>query len=142
MHVDPRIARYSLEATGDGGVLAVTIDDQFGSDQIERVRSFLRAQPPRLARGDVGGFRALLGDDAPGLSGIARGHRDLRVAYVDDAEGARLVLHSTRPAVVTAIHRMLNDIVVHFGTLVSVPGTGPDTSTTTNGATVPSDFLG
>ncbi|MGZ4797284.1 MAG: hypothetical protein ACXV8T_15450 [Acidimicrobiia bacterium] len=142
MHVDPNLARYSLEVSDDGGTLAVTVDDQFESDQVERVRAFLRAQPARLARGDVGGLQALLGDDAPGLTTIAYRHADLHVAYVDDATGGRLVLRSTRHEVVAAVHQMLNQILVHFGDVATVPATGPDTSTTTTGPRIPSGLLG
>jgi hypothetical protein len=142
LHVDADLARYTLDPTDDGGSIAIGIDDEFASTQIQLVRSFLRAQQARLARGDAGGLRALLGDDAPGLAAIARGHADLRIAYVDVADGARLVLRSTRPAVVAAIHRMLDDVLRRFGNLATVPSTEPPTSSTSNGPKVPGDFLG
>ena len=142
LHVDPDVARYTLDLTADGGALTIGIDGQFASEQIERARDFLRAQQPRLLRGDVRGLRALLGTDAPGLAALAGGHRDLRVAYIDVPEGGRLVLRTTRPALVTAVHRMLDGTLVRFGDVAIVPTTESGPSTTTSGPSAPSGFLG
>jgi hypothetical protein len=142
LHVDADLARYTVDPTADGGVLAVGIDDQFASTQIERAREFLRAQQTNLARGDVRGLRAVLGAHAAGLAAIARGHRDLRIAYVDEPDGGQLELRSTRPDVVRGIHQMLDDILTRFGKVASVPDHEPSTTLPANSPSVPSDFLG
>ena len=144
MGVRRDLVHYRIDLLPDGGALTVTVDDPFAAQEIGRIGDYLHTQQRRLGAGDVTGLRALLGPDTPGLEALAAAPEALKRGYVELPDGGRIEIRSDRPAQVTAIHQLLNSVLVRFGTRASAGVDEPDTTTTTTAPApaAPDGFLG
>lgn len=142
MRVTPDDVHYRIDLMPDGGALTVTVDDPFAAQEIGRIGDYLRGQQQALGRGDVSGLRTLLGPETPGLAALAAAPKALKRGYVELPAGGRLEVRSDRRAQATAVHRLLNSVVVRFGSSASVGTAEPDTTTTTGAPDAPDGFLG
>lgn len=142
MRVTRNQVHYRIDLTPDGGALTVTVDDPFAAQEIGRVGDYLQGQQRALGTGDVSGLRALLGPDTPGLDALATAPKALKLGYVELPAGGRLEIRSDRRAQATAVHQMLNSVLVRFGPWASAGVDEPDTTTTTPSPPAPDGFLG
>jgi hypothetical protein len=105
MPFDLDATTHHFEPTADGLVEDVWADDPTDGEQVELVRSHLRTERDRFARGDYGDPAAIHGEDMPGLAELAAGADEIEVVYEQVDGGARLVFTSSNPVLVDALHR-------------------------------------
>jgi hypothetical protein len=106
---------HVFNKTANGGVQTVTVLDPADDDQVPLIRSHLREEAKRFARGDFGDPASIHGDDMPGLGELAAAGPALTIAYGDLPDGARMVYSSTDPDIVDALHRWFDAQVADHG---------------------------
>ena len=76
--------------------------------QIGLIRTHLKTEAEKRAKGDYGTPAHIHGASMPGLAAMASGAGSIHVAYVELPAGGRIVYTTSRPALVTAIHAWLD----------------------------------
>ena len=94
---------HVFEPTADGGVQTVIVHDD-DPQQVALVRSHLRKEAVRFARGDFSDPAAIHGTKMAGLELLRSGAKRIAVSYSDAARGARIRYATTDPQLIGAIH--------------------------------------
>ncbi|GBR33945.1 hypothetical protein [Acetobacter peroxydans] len=76
--------------------------------QIALIREHLKTEAARRAKGDYGTPARIHGASMPGLKDMAANAASIRIKYVELPAGGRIIYTTTRPALITAIHKWLN----------------------------------
>jgi hypothetical protein len=111
--LDRTTHRFAKTATG--GVQTVVADDPADSGQIRLIRGHLAEEAARFGRGDFGDPASIHGAGMPGLRELTAGHRNVRTAYADLPDGARITYTATDPALVRALHSWFDAQVADHG---------------------------
>lgn len=103
MPFDQQRAMHMFQQTPTGGVQTVlSRDGDFA--QIAAIRSHLRQEADKFARGDFSDPATIHGQQMPGLSVLKTAGQNLRVAYQELPLGAQMTFTTHDPATVTALH--------------------------------------
>lgn len=76
--------------------------------QIALIREHLKTEAARRAKGDYSTPARIHGASMPGLKDMAANAASIRIEYVELPAGGRITYTTTRPALITAIHKWLN----------------------------------
>src|SRR5262245_15083733 len=102
---------FDLEATThhfepDPGGLTQTVvaDDRTDADQVALVRSHLRDEADRFARGDFDDPAHIHGDAMPGLADLRAGYAAVDVSYADVPAGGEITYRTSDAVLVQALH--------------------------------------
>jgi hypothetical protein len=115
MPFDLDATTHTFTDTDNGGVQVVTADDPDDAAQIELVRTHLRRERDKFARGDYEDPAAIHGHDMEGVTELAAGHREIAVTYTDLPAGGRLKYSTGRPDLVAAVHAWFARQVMDHG---------------------------
>jgi hypothetical protein len=115
MPFDLNRTMHIFEPTTDGGVQTVIVHDG-DPQQIELVRSHLRKEARRFARGDFSDPAAIHGKNMPGLAQLRAGAKRIAVNYADATRGARIRYTTADPRLISAIHAWFGAQVKDHGT--------------------------
>jgi hypothetical protein len=96
---------HRFDPRASGGVQTVVADEP-DAEQVELVRSHLRDEAERFARGDFDDPMAIHGMEMPGLAELRAGAASGRVTidYEDVPTGGRLTYHAGERTLVAALH--------------------------------------
>lgn len=89
--------------TARGGVQTVMVHDGDPA-QVALVRSHLRVEAARFARGDLRDPATIHGNRMPGLRTLSAGAGRVAVTYADVPSGGRITYTTGDPRLVTALH--------------------------------------
>jgi hypothetical protein len=104
MPFDLSATTHVFDATGDGGIQTVIVDDPTDRDQITLIRSHLREEVERFRVGDFGDPATIHGHDMPGLSVLEAKPEALEISYRELRAGAEVTYRSDDPSVIAALH--------------------------------------
>jgi hypothetical protein len=104
MPFDLALTQHFFDDKPTGGLETVTANDKRDARQIDLIRSHLKAEAERFARGEFSDPGAIHGADMPGLATLAAAGSKLKVAYSDHPAGASIAFTSSDSATVRAIH--------------------------------------
>lgn len=104
MPFDLARTQHFFDDTPTGGVETVTANDKRDAKQIELIRSHLRSEAQRFARGDFSDPAAIHGQEMPGLASLAASGARLQVKYKQLANGASITFASRDKSTVAAVH--------------------------------------
>lgn len=106
---------HTFDKTADGGIQRVHVRGG-ATEQIEKIRSHLRAIAAAFSSGDFSGPMHVHGTGMPGLAELrAAGPGQLEVAYRDIDDGAELAYTGHSPPIVDAIHRWFDAQLADHG---------------------------
>ncbi|BDE07377.1 hypothetical protein WPS_26530 [Vulcanimicrobium alpinum] len=103
MPFDQSASMHVFVPTARGGVQTVMVHDGDPA-QVALVRSHLRAEAARFARGDFRDPAAIHGTRMPGLRTLSAGAGRIAVTYADVATGGRITYATGDPRLVRALH--------------------------------------
>ncbi|MBG0830096.1 aspartate carbamoyltransferase [Planomonospora sp. ID67723] len=106
---------HRFAKAGDGGVQTVTADDPADAAQIRLIREHLTEEAARFGRGDFGDPASIHGGQMPGLRELSTGYRNIKVAYAELPDGAKLTYTASDPVLVTALHAWFDAQVSDHG---------------------------
>ncbi len=97
---------HIFQDTAIGGVQRVTANDPNDTENTALIRSHLREEAARFARGDFADPSYLHGEEMPGLSELERAGEanQLTVSYSDTENGGEIVYSSEEADVIIALH--------------------------------------
>jgi hypothetical protein len=108
--------QHVFTKTADGGVQRVVARNGH-AEQIDRIRSHLRAISDAFTQRDFSGPAHIHGEDMPGLAALKSAPRDdLTVAYRDIDDGAEITYRARTDALRDAIHRWFDAQLADHGT--------------------------
>jgi len=108
--------QHVFTKTTDGGVQRVVARGDH-AEQVDRIRSHLRAISDAFTQRDFSGPAHIHGEDMPGLAALKAAPRDdLTVAYHDIDDGAEITYRARTDAVRDAIHRWFDAQLADHGT--------------------------
>lgn len=96
---------HVFEETEDGGLQQVLVKDTADREQIALIRSHLREEAARFARGDFSDPARIHGEAMPGLRDLADGAARIEVRYAELPEGAQIRYTTTDSSLVRAVHQ-------------------------------------
>jgi hypothetical protein len=106
---------HTFETTSNGGVQTVVADDPSDSELVVRVRSHLREEAERFARGDFGDPAQVHGRGMPGLAELEAGADAIEIRYEPIASGGRISYATDEPALASALHAWFRAQVADHG---------------------------
>lgn len=117
MPFDVTATLHVFEDTATGGVQRVLADDPDDAENITLIRSHLKDEAARFAKGDFSDPGFLHGEEMPGLADLeaAGAAAQLTVSYDELADGAEISYVSDDPRVVIALHLWFQAQVVDHG---------------------------
>lgn len=104
MPFDQNLTMHHFVTNDGGGVEMVVAKDAKDGKQIDLIRSHLKTEADRFARGDFSDPAAIHGAAMPGLSVLEAATDRLKIGYGDLSGGAQISYSSSDPAVIAAIH--------------------------------------
>ena len=104
MPFDLRRTNHFFDDTPTGGIGTVTVNDPRDRAQIELIRSHLREEAKRFARGDFSDPARIHGKDMPGLLTLGGAARKLKITYKDVPAGGSITFVTRDPQIASAVH--------------------------------------
>src|SRR3989344_4943418 len=95
---------HLFNKTPEGGIQQVRAKDPNDREQIALIRSHLKAEQERFAKGDFGDPQPLHGESMPVIAVLKESPGAFTVAYEELADGAQLAYRSSDPRIIDAFH--------------------------------------
>lgn len=99
------LTKHTFIPDANGGTQTVTVKDPSNSQQIQLVRSHLKEEAQKFARGDFWDPAAIHGEEMPGLATLQGQGEKIDVQYQELPNGASLLYSSDDSEIVTAFHQ-------------------------------------
>ncbi|MQA97387.1 MAG: aspartate carbamoyltransferase [Streptosporangiales bacterium] len=115
MPFDLERTTHRFTKTATGGVQTVVADDPGDTGQIRLIRSHLKDEAARFARGDFSDPTTIHGTDMPGVAELSSGHRGVTTRYADRPDGATLTYTTGDAGLRTALHAWFDAQVSDHG---------------------------
>ena len=116
MPFDQNRTTHVFRATATGGVQSVVAKDVNDTNQVALIRTHLRDEAKRFARGDFSDPMAIHGMNMPGLEELRHNDGRVRVEYSSAPRGAQITYVTSDPALRNALHDWFNAQLMDHGT--------------------------